>query len=112
MLPLCYYELIAYTNANGKSYFREWFDGLNANAAQKITASLSKIENGNLSNTKSVGSGVWEFKIDSGPGYRIYFGKIGENIILLLAGGTKRRQNADIERAIELFKEYKKKALH
>jgi len=112
MLPLCYYEVIAYTSANGKAYFRDWFARLDANTANKITAALYKMENGNFTNTKSVGGGVLEFKINSGPGYRIYFGKVGENIILLLTGGTKRRQNKDIEQAIELLNEYKRKTLH
>lgn len=67
---------------------------------------------GNFSTTKFLANGVWEFKIDSGPGYRIYYGKVGKNIVLLLAGGTKKRQNKDIELAVELLKEYKKKTLH
>jgi putative addiction module killer protein len=64
---------------------------------------------GNFSNTKSVGSGVWEVKIDYGPGYRVYYGKDGEKIVILLAGGTKKSQQKDIQKAHDLWAEFKKR---
>ena len=64
---------------------------------------------GILFNAKSVGAGVLEYRIDSGPGYRIYFGRDGETVIVLLGGGTKRRQQADIERARSLWQEYRRR---
>jgi putative addiction module killer protein len=64
-----------------------------------VTVSLARIERGNLSNVKSVGAGVLEYRIDWGLGYRIYFGKDGDQLVILLAGGTKRRQQRDIEQA-------------
>ena len=70
------------------------------------------MEIGNFSGTKFLSDGVWEFKIETGPGYRIYFGKIGKNIVLLLSGGIKKRQNKDIKLAFKLLDEYKKKVLH
>ncbi len=69
---------------------------------------LARIEQGNLSNVKSVGQGVLEYRIDFGPGYRIYLGRDGETIVILLTGGTKKRQQRDIETATELWQAYKK----
>lgn len=94
--------------ANGTNPFTNWFNELNAEAAAKVTANLVRITSGNFSNTKSVSGGVYELRIDFGPGYRVYFGKDGEKIIILLGGGTKKKQNADIKKAHELWKEYKK----
>ena len=65
------------------------------------------MENGNFSNVKSVGNGVSERRIDFGPGYRIYFAKDGDNLIILLGGGTKKRQQSDINKAREYWKDYK-----
>ena len=67
------------------------------------------MEAGNLSNVKSVGDGVHEFRINVGPGYRIYFGRHGQTLIILLGGGTKRRQERDIEKAKERWAEFKKR---
>ena len=106
------YELKEYISSTGKSYFRTWFEKLGATAAAKVTAALHKMERGNFGSTKFLGSGVWEFKIDTGPGYRLYFGKVGKNVVLLLSGGIKRGQNKDIQLAIELLDEHKKSVLH
>lgn len=106
------YEVLEYIRPNGRCPFAEWLESLASIAALKVAGALHKIRNGNFSTAKFLGNGVWEFKIDSGPGYRIYYGKVGKNVVLLLAGGTKKGQNKDIELAIELLKEYKKKALH
>jgi putative addiction module killer protein len=106
------YNIREYLSLDGKSYFGKWFEKLGATAAAKISSALYKMERGNFSTAKFLGSGVWEFKIDAGPGYRIYFGKIGKDVILLLAGGTKRGQDKDIQVAAERLKEYNKRALH
>ncbi|MGC9199048.1 MAG: type II toxin-antitoxin system RelE/ParE family toxin [Acidobacteriaceae bacterium] len=63
---------------------------------------------GNASSMKPVGEGVSEYKMDFGPGYRIYFGKDGERLVILLGGGTKKRQNQDIEEAKAAWREYKR----
>ena len=78
-----------YLDVNGRSIFAKWFEGLNAPAAAKVTTALVRIERGNFSNAKSVGSGVYEYKMDFGPGYRIYFGKDGETIVILLGGDPR-----------------------
>ena len=67
------------------------------------------MEQGNLSDAKGVGSGVSEYRIDYGSGYRIYFGKDGDTLIILLGGGTKQRQQKDIEAAKDLWREYKRR---
>jgi len=79
---------------------------LNAEAARKMTTPLYPVGLGNFSNVKSVGAGVYECKINFGPGYRVYFGKEGEQIVTLL-GGTKQRQQNDIKLALERWEDYK-----
>jgi putative addiction module killer protein len=91
----------------GRSPFAAWFEDLNAPAAAKVAVAVARMELGNFSNSRSVGEGVFEFRIDFGPGYRIYFGKDGETIVILLAGGTKKRQHRDIETAKQRWQDYK-----
>ncbi len=91
----------------GRSLFGGWFDRLNAQASAKIVTALYKLEHGNTSNTKSLGEGVFELKIDFGPGYRVYFGYEDNTIVILLGGGTKQRQQKDINQAKERWKHYK-----
>ncbi len=102
-------EVREFVDANGTSLFGKWVNGLNARAAAKVVAGLARIESGNFSNTKSVSGGVHEIRIGFGPGYRVYFGKDGEKIIILLGGGTKKKQSVDIKKAHELWKDYKRR---
>jgi len=81
---------------------------LDAQAAAKVTVGIVRIGQGHLSNVKSVGGGVLEYRMDFGPGYRIYFGRHGDDIVILLAGGTKRRQQDDIQSALERWQNYRK----
>ena len=74
-----------------------------------MRTALARIEAGNLSNVRGVGSGVLEHRIHVGPGYRVYFGRDGDTLIVLLGGGTKVRQQRDIEDARELWQEYKRR---
>jgi putative addiction module killer protein len=90
--------------ASGESPFAEWFEELDATASAKI----ARMEQGNLSKVKSVGEGVQEYRIDFGPGHRIYFGRDGETIIILLTGGTKKRQRRDINEARACWQDYKR----
>ncbi|HSX20533.1 MAG TPA: type II toxin-antitoxin system RelE/ParE family toxin [Gammaproteobacteria bacterium] len=106
------YETIVYESSAGRAFFNEWFEKLAPTIAAKITSAIHKLEAGNLSNTKFLREGVWEFKINAGPGYRIYFGKVDKRVILLLAGGTKKAQQKDIDLAIGLLQEYKKAGMH
>ena len=77
-------------------------------ARPRVWRVLYRMEMGNQSNAKSVGGGVFEYRIDFGPGYRIYFGRDGDALIILLGGGTKVRQQRDIEAAVALWREYRR----
>jgi putative addiction module killer protein len=66
-----------------------------------------RLSNGNFSNVEGVGSGVYEYKVNFGPGYRIYFGQDGGRLVILLGGGSKKRQSADIKNAIARWQDYK-----
>ncbi len=98
-----------YLGAGGENQYRAWFMGLDVAAATKVTVALERIAQGNKSSIKGVGQGVSECRIDFGPGYRIYFGRDGEQLIILLGGGTKKRQNEDIESARAAWREYKQR---
>lgn len=100
-------RLREFLDDRGRSPFAEWFDRLPAASAVRIAAGLARMEAGNLSNAKSVGDGVLEYRMDFGPGFRIYFASAGNDLILLLAGGTKRRQQADISTAKQRWLDYK-----
>ena len=97
-----------YIREDGSSPYQKWFDSLDAQAAAKLTVAKSRLELGNTSNIKWF-NGIGEYKINFGPGYRIYLVQEGKQLIILLGGGTKNSQQSDIKRAIELNKEYKKR---
>jgi putative addiction module killer protein len=101
-------EILEYLDPTGRSRFALWFAGLNAAAAARVTVALTRLGNGNFSNVEGVGSGVHEYKVDFGPGYRIYFGKDGERIVILLGGSSKKRQNAAIAVAQASWAAYKR----
>lgn len=98
-----------YIKENGTCPFEKWFNKLNSIAAAKISTALYRMELGNFSNVKSLGDGVFENKIHFGPGYRIYFGQEGDELVILLGGGTKSQQSKDIQEAKALWNEYKTK---
>jgi putative addiction module killer protein len=98
-----------YIDPQGRSPYAIWFDGLNARAAAKVATALVRMEQGNLSSVKGVRAGVSECRIDFGPGYRVYFGKDGDTLIILLGGGTKKRQQKDIEAPQDLWREYQQR---
>ena len=98
-----------YLDSSGDSPYAAWFDSLNAEAAAKVTTAVTRVSLGNFSNVEGVGSGVFEYKLDFGPGYRIYFGKDGEALVILLGGGTKRRQRRDISAARANWQDFKRR---
>jgi putative addiction module killer protein len=106
------FELRGYIDANEKKPFAKWFERLDSSAAAKVTMAVTRMEQGNFSNVKGVGEGVLEYKIDFGPGYRIYFGRDGERLIILLYGGTKKKQSQDIVKAQEYWADYKRRKKH
>jgi putative addiction module killer protein len=102
-------EIREYVDREGRNLFGRWFMKLDETVQARITVSLDRLERGSFSAAKGVGGGVSELRLDFGPGYRIYFGKDGENLVILLGGGTKKRQQADIATAHALWQEYKKR---
>ena len=98
--------VVEYVRKDGSAPYAAWFDDLTAQAAAKVATARARLESGNTSAVKWIG-GIGEYRIDWGPGYRIYLAKDGENIVILLGGGTKRRQQKDIEHAKVLWSEYK-----
>ncbi len=109
MLPSLMLELRYYLAGDGGSPFEEWFTGLDAPAAAKVAVALARLEQGNLLNAKGVGEGVLEYRIDWGPGYRVYFGRDRDVLVILLTGGTKQRQQRDIEAAKSIWADYKRR---
>ncbi|WP_454634110.1 type II toxin-antitoxin system RelE/ParE family toxin [Bradyrhizobium cenepequi] len=95
--------------SEGSSPFRRWFDGLDVQAAASVTVAIERLADGNTSNVKSIGEGAAELKINRGPGYRVYFGWDGNTLVILLGGGTKRRQQNDIEAALRRWRDYKQR---
>ena len=95
-----------YIREDGTNPYKDWFDGLDTQAAVKITVVVARLELGNTSNIKWF-DGIGEYVLDWGPGYRIYLAKDGEKLIILFGGGTKKKQQKDIDRAKELHAEYK-----
>lgn len=108
---MCYHsyviEIRHLIDANGRRPFAEWLEQLDEPAAARVAIALFRLENGNFSNVKGVGSGVFEYRIHFGPGYRLYFGKDGERIVILLGGGSKKRQDVDIQQAIRRWADYR-----
>lgn len=100
-------DIREYVSVDGYSPFADWFSELDPVSAAKVTVAITRLSAGNLSNVKGVGSGVLEYRINYGPGYRIYFAKDGEMLVILLAGGTKKRQSKDIESAQQRWADYK-----
>ena len=96
-----------YISEVGQDPFKDWFDNLDGKSASKVARALRRIQTGNLGDIKPVGQGVFERRIDFGPGYRVYFGQDGDKRVILLCGGTKKRQSRDIKHAKANCADYK-----
>ena len=110
---MCYHwgggvKIREYVRANGSIPFSKWFNQLDAQAAAKVTIALVRLEQGNTSNIKWF-KGLGEYRINWGPGYRIYLAQEGGELIILFGGGTKKKQQKDIEEAMKLLQEYKER---
>jgi putative addiction module killer protein len=92
---------------NGRSPYAEWHDALDSVTAERVDRYMLRLEAGNFGAVKALPAGVFEVRMDFGPGYRVYFGREGRAVIILLGGGSKRRQDADIAAAVERWKRYK-----
>lgn len=102
-------DLRYYLTEDGRSPFEEWFSSIESAARAKVTAALARLGLDNTSNVKPVGEGVFEYRIHFGPGYRVYFGRHGAALVILLTGGTKKRQQRDIDTAKALWAAYKRR---
>lgn len=91
---------------NGRSPYAEWHDSLDNVTADRVDRSLRRLEQGNFGAAKALQAGVFEVRMDFGPGYRVYYGRAGRSLILLLGGGSKRRQDADIAAAVQRWQRY------
>jgi putative addiction module killer protein len=97
-----------YTKKDGKRPFSDWLRKLrDQTAQQRIDARLTRVQLGNFGDSKSVGEGVLELRVDYGPGYRVYFGRDGQDVVILLVGGDKRTQAKDIDTARDYWADYK-----
>ena len=95
-----------YQTVDGENPFRRWLGTLDRSVRARIQARVLRFEAGNLGDHKSVGAGVFEARVMTGSGYRIYFGRDGASLVLLLAGGTKASQARDIRHAQDYWRDY------
>ena len=103
-------EIRRYVNSAGKDVFGDWFSRLADSRAQaKVATRINRLTAGNFGDCKPLRDGVCELRIDWGPGYRVYYAVIGKACVLLLCGGDKRKQSADINRALQYLKDYKQR---
>lgn len=101
-------EIREYTN-NNRAPFSDWLSSLDRQIKARVLTRIDRVRRGNFGDTKSVGEGVFELRLNFGPGYRVYFGRQGETVIILLCGGRKDSQTKDIERAKELWVQHNTK---
>lgn len=105
------YSVEIYQNRRGQQPFVNWVNALrNRRAQTAIDQRLRRLSLGNLGDYKGVGKGVFELRIDAGPGYRVYFSRVGTVVILLLCGGDKRSQRRDIDRAQAYWADYQERS--
>ncbi len=106
----CVIEIRHYVSRAGKDIFDEWLSALADRRAQaKIASRINRPAAGNFGDSKTLSQGVSELRIDWGPGYRVYCAMVGRFCVLLLCGGDKRKQSADIGRAVEYLNDYKER---
>ena len=100
-------SILEYETPEGKIPFRQWLLSLkDIQARARVRARLDRLALGNFGDCKSVGEGVFEIRFHFGPGYRVYFGRDGNTIIILLSGGDKSRQERDVRKAQEYWNDY------
>lgn len=104
------HEIQDYLTPEGRDPFKDWLSSLSDRMARaRIAARVQRLAAGNFGDCKPIAEGVWELRIDHGPGYRAYYARAGERLILLLVGGDKRRQQVDIETALVYWKDWKRR---
>lgn len=106
-------QVRVYVSKEGQSPYSEWIQDLkDVRGRAIIRTRVNRVRTGNFGNCESVGEGVFELKINFGPGYRVYFGREGADLVLLLCGGDKGSQDRDIKKAHEYWLDYKKRGTY
>ncbi|TCS93726.1 putative addiction module killer protein [Tepidimonas ignava] len=101
------WELVDYLTPEGRSPYQAWLERLaDRQARARIAARVLRMQGGNFGDCKPLDGGVWELRIDHGPGYRVYYARAGKRLILLLVGGDKRTQQADIDTALGYWQDW------
>ncbi len=104
-------DVLRYINPDGKDLVGEWLNRLRDEKARaKVMVRIDRVQVGNFGDCKALGNGLHELRVDWGPGYRVYFARIGRTTVLLLCGGDKRTQTSDIVRARECLEDYKRRS--
>lgn len=104
------YEVIDYLSSDGRDPFKDWLAKLaDRQARARVAIRVQRLRAGNFGDCKPLTDGVWELRIDHGPGYRVYYARTGNTLLLLLMGGDKRSQQADIAQAVEYLQDWKRR---
>ena len=104
-------QIVHYVSASDVDVYQDWLDGIRDRTTRaRITRRVDRIKDGNFGDHEPCRGGVYELKIDFGPGYRVYYSRVGETVVLLLAGGDKSSQNKDIDKAVANLQDYKRRA--
>jgi len=107
------YEIEDYQTDDGKLPFKDWLSDLaDRQAKARVLTRIQRMAAGNLGDCKPIQDGVWELRIDYGPGYRVYYAQAGDKLLLLLIGGDKRKQQADIAKAVDYWQDWKRRTHH
>lgn len=107
------YQVEDYRTADGRLPLKEWlFTLADRQAKARVLTRLQRMSAGNFGDCKPIQDGVWELRIDYGPGYRVYYGQAGDRLLLLLIGGDKRKQQADIAKAVNYWQDWKRRTRH
>lgn len=101
------WDIEVYTDEKGKSPFEEWLLGLDTSVQLRVTARIDRIRDGNFGDSKALQEGISELRLHFGSGYRVYYGKVGRRVVLLLCGGDKGSQQRDIKKALNYWEDYK-----
>jgi putative addiction module killer protein len=104
-------EIRRYITRTGKDVFGDWLSRLaDIRAQAKIATRINRLASGNFGDCKPLREGLWELRIDWGPGYRVYYAMVGRACVLLICGGDKRKQSADINRAVQYLNDYRERS--
>lgn len=104
-------QIVHYVSASDVDVYQDWLDGIRDRTTRaRIARRVDRIKDGNFGDHEPCRDGVYELKIDFGPGYRVYYSRVGETVVLLLAGGDKSSQNKDIDKAVANLQDYKRRA--